>query len=191
MPKTFVISDSHFYHENIIQYCDRPFSSVEEQNEVQIANWNSVVSPEDTVIHLGDFIMGVKENIPEMLPRLNGKIILCRGNHDTRTKLPVYAEYPDKIRVKDIHYFQYKGLYFIFCHFPNGSEDFAKMIVEDNSEVIWCHGHVHDKSPFFTAATHTFNCSADVTGFTPVALDTMYDMVKQDFIEKGVWKGSK
>ncbi len=174
MPNTFVISDSHFYHANIIEYCRRPFSSVEEMNDQQILRWNAVVAPEDTVIHLGDFIMGVKENIHALLPRLNGNIILCRGNHETKHKFPVYAEYPDKITVKDIHYLPYKGLYFIFCHFPNGSEEFAQMITENNSEVIWCHGHVHDNAPFFTPSTRTFNCSADVTDFAPVSLDTMY-----------------
>ena len=52
--KTWVISDTHWYHENIIKLCHRPFLSAKEMNEKLIENWNSVVSRDDTVYHLGD-----------------------------------------------------------------------------------------------------------------------------------------
>ena len=40
MSKVFVCSDSHFYHENIIKYCNRPYSSVDEMNADMIEKWN-------------------------------------------------------------------------------------------------------------------------------------------------------
>ena len=51
----YVIADTHFYHNNIIKYCNRPFEDVEKMNELIINKWNSVVSNEDIVLHLGDF----------------------------------------------------------------------------------------------------------------------------------------
>ena len=45
----FYISDLHFGHENAIKFDNRPFSSVEEMNEILVQRWNKVVSPEDTV----------------------------------------------------------------------------------------------------------------------------------------------
>ena len=55
MVNTFFTSDTHFGHANIIKYCNRPFSSLEEMNSTIIRNWNEMVKPEDTVFFLGDF----------------------------------------------------------------------------------------------------------------------------------------
>lgn len=92
--KTWLTSDNHFYHANVILYCDRPFisqqekdtkiiypESVNKMNEVMIANWNKVVAPGDRVIHVGDFAMAARA-VETVLPRLNGNIELYLGNHD-------------------------------------------------------------------------------------------------------------
>jgi calcineurin-like phosphoesterase family protein len=49
MSKIFFTADQHFGHKNIIKYCNRPFSSVEEMNKVMIDRWNEIVGKEDTV----------------------------------------------------------------------------------------------------------------------------------------------
>lgn len=75
-------SDTHFWHENIIRFCNRPFNTIEEMNEALVRNWNEVVPPEGTVFHLGDFSYGNAKKLNNILYRLNGKIILILGNHD-------------------------------------------------------------------------------------------------------------
>ena len=54
----FFTSDTHFFHEGIIRFCNRPFGSVEEMNETLIRNWNEKVPEDGTVFHLGDFAFG-------------------------------------------------------------------------------------------------------------------------------------
>ena len=82
--KVFFTSDTHFYHSNIINFCGRPFKNVEVMNETLIANWNSVVGPDDIVFHLGDFCLGGSAEWTNILNRLNGKIYLIVGNHDIK-----------------------------------------------------------------------------------------------------------
>ena len=55
----YFISDTHFYHYNIIQYCDRPFDNIEEMNNKMIESWNSIVTQSDTVYSL----VNVDENM--------------------------------------------------------------------------------------------------------------------------------
>lgn len=75
-------SDTHFGHENIIQYCSRPFSSVQEMDEKLIENWNHVVKPDETIYHLGDFTLAGEDNARVYFQRLDGKINIVPGGHD-------------------------------------------------------------------------------------------------------------
>jgi calcineurin-like phosphoesterase family protein len=76
--RTFVISDTHFNHTRIIELAGRP----ENFNDLIIANWQRVVAPEDTVIHLGDVILGKNSDLPNIMAQLPGTKILTLGNHD-------------------------------------------------------------------------------------------------------------
>lgn len=82
----YFTSDTHFGHENIIKYCDRPFTSVEEMDETLIENWNNVVNPGDVVWHLGDFTLGDVWRARSYFKRLNGIIRVLRypWHHDSR-----------------------------------------------------------------------------------------------------------
>lgn len=68
----YYTSDLHFGHKNIIQLTSRPFSSVEEMDEVLIKNWNSKVTKNDLVYILGDFTWynSAEKNL-KILERLN------------------------------------------------------------------------------------------------------------------------
>lgn len=83
MAEIYVISDTHFCHDNIISYCNRPYTDAYHMNQDMIDRWNSVVTPEDKVYHLGDVYMGGRREVVEyILSNLNGKKRLILGNHD-------------------------------------------------------------------------------------------------------------
>lgn len=80
--KLFFTSDTHFCHSKIIEFANRPFTSVQEMNEVLVWNWNEVVPKDGIVFHLGDLCFGTSEQWLQILSRLNGNIHLILGNHD-------------------------------------------------------------------------------------------------------------
>lgn len=88
MSSIWLISDTHFGHENILKFKDRSekvirdFSDVYEMNERMIERWNSVVRQGDKVYHLGDVYFGSGQAANDILLRLNGKKRLVLGNHD-------------------------------------------------------------------------------------------------------------
>lgn len=169
----YLTSDQHFNNYNILKYeaTSRPFDSVAEMNEALIANWNKTVKPTDTVYVLGDFIMGVAEKTAEILDRLNGTIKLVRGNHDSRTKLKIYEE--RGIEIKELAYLEYKGRFFIMCHFPNENKEFIEMIRRDNSECIWLYGHLHGNAPK-GYVNGTYHVGVDTNDLIPISIEQIW-----------------
>ena len=81
----FFTSDTHFYHRNILKFTNRTSfcSTIEEHDEELIKRWNSVVSKNDLIYHLGDFSFAKELNyFYDILTRLNGRKFWILGNHD-------------------------------------------------------------------------------------------------------------
>jgi calcineurin-like phosphoesterase family protein len=132
-PNTWIISDTHFFHENIGNYCSRP----DKWQDLIIKNWNALVSPDELVLHLGDFALVKKSNFEKITNILNGKLFLLRGNHDrlgrtycetqgvTLLNDPLLVEFGDHIKLA-------------FSHRP---------IVPLSDGIINLHGHIHNVPP--------------------------------------------
>lgn len=170
----YVTSDLHFQHKNILTYeaASRPFASTTEMDETLIGNWNSVVTKEDTVYVLGDLSMGQIETAIPLIQRLNGKIILIRGNHDTVKRMEEYKKIG--IEIHDIFYLPYKGRFFVMCHFPIASQEFINMVRNDNSEVVVLYGHVHHNAPK-GYVNGTFHIGVDTNNLTPLSIQQIWD----------------
>ena len=96
---TYVIGDTHLFHENILKYEPSRRKYLEggfpSHEDWLIENWNSVVKENDLVIHLGDF--SFKPHIfAEYALFLNGKKILIAGNHDAKDA-SIYNDFFDLI----------------------------------------------------------------------------------------------
>lgn len=163
----WVTSDTHFNHANIIKYCNRPFSSVEEMNETLINNWNNVVSHDDTVYHLGDFAMGDKSLIPEILGRLNGHIHFIMGNHDNLNIMENLAinSILETLTWEEVIKVEKKTI--IMNHFPFSSLPDPL----SNRPIIQLYGHVHSTPNIpWIGLDNQYDVGVDNNNFTPINL---------------------
>lgn len=163
----WVTSDTHFNHTNIIKYCNRPFSSVEEMNETLIKNWNNVVSQGDIVYHLGDFALGNKSLIPEILGCLNGHINFIMGNHDNLNMMESFEGLfgIDTVSLEEVIKVGKKTI--IMNHYPFSSLPDPNT----NYPIIQLHGHVHstpDKP--WRYFDNQYDVGVDNNNFTPISL---------------------
>jgi calcineurin-like phosphoesterase family protein len=79
----YFTADTHFNHYNIIKYCNRPFKSIEEMDNVIINNINEQLQNDDTLYILGDFCFGDDKKISIYRNRIYiSDIRLVLGNHD-------------------------------------------------------------------------------------------------------------
>ena len=91
-----IIADTHFGHANIsthepirkVKAYENGFSNVD---DLMVSNWNQIVKPDDTVIHLGDLAFKYP-NLSELAGTLNGKKILLVGNHDKAKDIETLRE---------------------------------------------------------------------------------------------------
>lgn len=149
----WITSDHHFNHTKIIEYCNRPFCNTFDMNEYMIAKWNSVVRPDDIVLHLGDFALQMnEEEVTALVSKLHGTIILVRGNHDRfgveKFKRCGFADVKKKIEFKN----------FILTHRP--------IPVEDLNHKINIHGHVHNSLAEYSI--NHVNVNVEMWDYTPI-----------------------
>lgn len=162
--KIFVISDTHFSHENIIGYCSRPFQSAKEMDECIADNWCSVVRDCDVVYHLGDVYMGVSGR--EILPKLTGRKRLILGNHDNGKDQNLHAA------------FQKISMWRMFPEFGALLSHVPLYPTALKPEMVNVHGHIHNKpSP---TELH-INASVEAIGYRPIELEALLAKQKDDF----------
>jgi calcineurin-like phosphoesterase family protein len=166
MNNIFFTSDTHFYHKNIIRYCNRPFSSIEEMNGVLIDNWNSVVKNNDVVYHLGDFAFCGRGILGSTIKKLNGNICLCKGNHDKYSNT-IYFESGIKEILQSLNTIKINGSNFVLCHYA------LRVWNKSNRGSFHCFGHSHGKLGEYK---NSYDVGVDNNNFTPISYE---DLIKK------------
>ena len=122
----------------MLGFDNRPFETIEENDNFIIDNWNSTVDFNDDVYILGDISWHNSTKTIEIMKMLNSNKHLIVGNHDKRLlKNP-------KLRNEFVEICEYKeitfddGIGLILCHYP--------IIAFKNHYYNWVHmyGHVHN-----------------------------------------------
>lgn len=160
----FYSADLHFSHNNIIKYCNRPFATVDEMDETLISNWNGRVQPKDMVWILGDVFFCDETRADTILRRLNGRLHLLYGNHDT-----VISKSPDLQRFftriyPSLYHMRQDGINIVMCHYPMLSWD------KSHYGSFMLHGHVHNSVPL-KDNVRRYDVGVDANNYAPVSWD--------------------
>lgn len=164
MTNTWLISDTHFDHANIIKYCNRPFLSVEDMNETILKNWHEAVGSHDLVYLLGDIAFGKDSRSAQWwLKQLTGQILLVHGSHDNGLRAPYY---------RIIHA---GNIDILLLHNPADVPEWWTGWV--------IHGHTHNSTPFINHIMKRVNVSAEAIGYKPMNLANIVRLIKKEKTE--------
>jgi len=162
---TFLISDTHFDHENIIRYCNRNFKNKDDMNTCLLDSWNNNVRDSETVYFLGDLRYGRgSRSMMYWFEQLKGNIIFIAGSHDDQ-------EVDDLVQ-HHTYTLHYRDIPFLLVHNP------ADIPEEWHGWVI--HGHVHNNDleyfPFINGDFKTINVSVELTGYSPLNIERLFEL---------------
>lgn len=172
--KINIISDTHFGHEKIIEYCKRPHNC----DEIMLENLRLL--PKDSLlIHLGDICIGndakwheaMDEAIPKEVCR-----ILVRGNHDSKSD----------------YWYMNNGWHFVCKEFKN--KYFGKNIVFTHIPIpnlhgyLNVHGHLHnighrdEECSFAINSVSHILYSPELFNYKPINLELLLN-TSEDVVE--------
>ncbi len=129
----YYTADLHFGHKNILHYCNRPFTTVDEMDEVLLHNIQDTIGADDDLWIVGDFSFGRDKQPETLFEQIPGRKHLIIGNHDKKRvlELPWASVQPFK-EMQD------GDTWLTLCHYPlltwNGARYGALNLF----------GHVHD-----------------------------------------------
>lgn len=167
MGNIFFIGDTHFSDKNIINFEKRPFKNLLEQTERLTENWNKVVSENDIVYIVGDFVdNSIGTDHLKYIRKLNGTKYLIRGNHDNHDD-EFYLNECDIKKVYD-HPIILEN-FWIVSHEP--------MYVNSNYPYANIFAHVHNNPIYKTSSERHYCVSSERTAFTPISFDYIKSVV--------------
>ena len=156
-------SDLHLNHRAVVRMCGRPFESVDEMNDILIRNFNECVKNNDTVYILGDLSHRTPViEVNNFITRLNGKKILCKGNHDKRYDSSLFEGIYDFLEIS-VH-----GVNISLMHYPMMSWP------KSRRGSIHLHGHIHSKGDYNLQQRKEgilrYDVGVDANNFYPVSI---------------------
>lgn len=178
-------SDTHFCHNNILRLCNRPWDNIDEHDKALIDNWNSVVNPDDTVFHLGDFVFGGAPKWKDIRQQLNGHIILIKGNHDDHSlQQSLYSLFEDVVYQARI---MIDGRTVYLNHFPFLCFAHSDPQIYNDSYAINLFGHVHSRigtNGYDTGRLQylyptQYDVGVDNNTYTPISWQNVDNIIKK------------
>lgn len=163
-------SDTHFGHERVLGFCDRPWDTIAAMNRDLVDEINRWVAPEDTLYHLGDYSFKMTlEDAANLRKRISCKDVhLVPGNHDKDWSQPAVS-WAFTVE-KPITVLKIDKLKLVLSHYPMA--DWQGM----SHESIHLHGHIHTRGMKYNELNrmqglYRYDVGVDANDFRPICLD--------------------
>lgn len=165
-------SDTHFGHENVLKFTDRPWETIWQMNDAIVDSINGRVAVDDELYILGDFSFKMTAQDAYGLRKRIAcrRIHLVPGNHDKDWTQPAVA---GAFTVEPpICVLKIDGQKIVLCHYPMA--DWQGM-----SHGSWhLHGHIHSSGGAYNEfnrkqGLQRYDVGCDANGHSPVSLDEL------------------
>lgn len=176
----WLTSDLHLDHNNIIEYSNRPFDSVESMNNFIISNINKKIKPNEELFILGDFCVGHGkiDRIIELFYMINCKNIhMIYGNHDKaiRKNSAKLIEGGIIKSAQDVLITKENGHSIFLSHYAH------KVWPSSHRGRFHCYGHSHGNLQDDPTSL-SMDVGVDCNNFTPLSIiDIVNIMSKKNF----------
>lgn len=196
----YFTSDTHYGHQNIIRFCDRPYTDVDHMNVDLVNRAAELLDVGDELWHLGDVALGTLDNTLTHLARIAVNVTLVAGNHDRchpyngkrgERFVEIYRErcQLSELVLTNTTLTLSDSTEVHVSHFPyadsslGGMDDrhgdaiadkFASWRVPDDGSWLLC-GHVHDS---WRQKGRMINVGVDAWGGRPVSEDQVIELIE-------------
>ena len=182
MGKIYFTSDTHFCHNKDFCYEPRGFKTIEEMNEKIFNNWNSIVTDEDDIYHLGDVMLNDDTQGMMYLENLKGKIHIIRGNHDTDTRVEKYKQLNNVVEITYATIIKYGKTHLYLCHYPTLTANYD----DDkpwHKNLVNLFGHTHQQENFYNNNPYMYHVGVDSHNGKPIEIEEILEEIRQKKIE--------
>ena len=166
--RTWVWSDLHLRHANIIKHCKRPFANARDMDRTMVTVWKSVVGADDTVLNGGDVALAgsLGESGRARISEAPGRKILVVGNHDFNRRSGLLDAAGHGIAT---------GILSIDTDPPMVLTHVPMSVLP--SGWVNLHGHVHNNEPL--RDTPHINVCIEHTDYRPLPLESVLTLGKR------------
>ena len=168
-PKFWFTSDWHFGHDKDFLYEPRGFNNIIDHDKELIRKHNELVSPNDDVYVLGDLTLGDTQYGLDCISKMNGKLHIIRGNHDTDSRVNMYEHLKNVVEICEAKTIKIHKQYYFLCHYPALTANYDDKPYHNH--LINLFGHTHQQENFYNNNPFMYHVGIDSHNNAPISIE--------------------
>ena len=162
-------ADFHLGHKKILKYCNRPFSSAEEMDNLILTNLNLSLVKGDTLYYLGDLSFGIEpaKRFINIIHNKSINLVFFKGNHDKGDILNLLKT--NNIPILGLKTITIHASIIVLCHYSMRVWDRSHF----NSFQLYAHSH-----GTLPSIGKQHDIGVDNNNFAPISYTSLLEIMK-------------